>query len=286
MFYSESIGDQESGRLRSFNKRICICGDAAVGKTSLTRRFVTGKYENKYITTLGTVITKTTMEFPEKNISMKMQIWDISGQAEFKRTQGSAYRYAEAAFVVCDLLHPETAVNVFTWIENIQKYSNGGIPVIVLVNKYDLIERKKRNAAMIGDILADLNYPVYPASARTGLNVNEGFEILANRLIPMPDRLPLTAEEMISMPEIFENPYALLDYVIARYTRTFGNAEMSIHLIRKDAEGSGKAMHSEPREEAMRIIEKLAGIIDNFQGAEEGNKLKSEFMEAYSRTYW
>ena len=272
--------------MRSFIKKIVICGDPAVGKTSLTRRFVTGDYNTKYITTLGTVITKKIVEFPEKDVSMKLQIWDISGQAEFKRIHASAFRYAEAAFIVCDLLHPETATNAITWISNLHKYSNENVPVIILINKYDLIERKKKNMEEIIGILENTKYPIFATSAKNGYNVNKGFEILADRLIPLPNRLPTTAEEMISMPEIFENPYELLDYVLARYTRTFGEAEMSIHLIIKEAEGSGKDFYAMPKEEAMKMINKLTGIIKNFQGADESDKLREEFFEAYNRTNW
>ena len=48
-------------------KKICICGDSAVGKTSLIRRFVTGRYD-----LLAMVVTESPEElsrFIEKEIS-------------------------------------------------------------------------------------------------------------------------------------------------------------------------------------------------------------------------
>lgn len=35
-------------------KKICVIGEAAVGKTSLIRRFVLDKFDDRYISTIGT----------------------------------------------------------------------------------------------------------------------------------------------------------------------------------------------------------------------------------------
>jgi len=37
-----------------YSKKIVLVGDAAVGKTSLIRRFVIDKFDDKYIVTIGT----------------------------------------------------------------------------------------------------------------------------------------------------------------------------------------------------------------------------------------
>jgi small GTP-binding protein len=272
--------------MKTFIKKICVCGDPAVGKTSLIRRFTTGQFKAKYITTLGTVISKKVIQFPEANVTMKMQIWDISGQAEFKKIHASAFRHAEAAFVVCDILNPETAKSVDTWISNLHKYSDEKVPVIVLVNKYDLIERKSKNMDKIKSTFENITYPVLTTSAKSGYNVEQGFKILAENLIPFSKKLPTSVEEPLSMPKIFENPYAFLDYVLVRYSNTFGDVEMSTHLIRKQTETSGKDFDKMPKEEAQKIIDKITVIISNFKGKEEGEQLRTELMEAFQRVNW
>ena len=42
-------------------KKMCVIGEAAVGKTSLIRRFVYDKFNDKYIATLGTKTTAKTI---------------------------------------------------------------------------------------------------------------------------------------------------------------------------------------------------------------------------------
>ncbi|TLZ79676.1 MAG: GTP-binding protein, partial [Methanobacteriota archaeon] len=41
--------------------KICMAGEGAVGKTSLIRRYVLDQYDDRYIATLGTKITKKSL---------------------------------------------------------------------------------------------------------------------------------------------------------------------------------------------------------------------------------
>jgi small GTP-binding protein len=272
--------------MKEFIKKVCMCGDSAVGKTSLIRRFVTGKYKEKYITTLGTVISKKIVKFPRKDLVVNMQIWDISGQAEFKRIQASAFRKADGALAVCDLLRPQTALSLFEWIRNLRKYAESEVPVIVLVNKYDAIDRKGKNMDEINKILDYIDCPVLTTSAKSGMNVERGFEALAEGIMTDSLRLPKSASDLVAMPEIFENPYALLDYMIMRYSKTFGDDEMSIHLIRSQAEVQGTNFNRQPKEETIKMINRMLQIINNFKGEKEAKQLRTEFMEAYKRCSW
>ena len=64
--------------------KICLLGDLAVGKTSLIRRYVLDTFDDKYITTIGTKVTKKRLdiELPDqqKEIDLTLLIWDIMGQ--------------------------------------------------------------------------------------------------------------------------------------------------------------------------------------------------------------
>jgi len=43
--------------------KICLIGDVGVGKTSLIRRYVIDVFDDKYIATIGTKVTKKEIEF-------------------------------------------------------------------------------------------------------------------------------------------------------------------------------------------------------------------------------
>src|SRR3989442_2803258 len=46
-------------------RKVCFIGEEGVGKTSLVRRFVTGKFDENYTRTLGTAASKKSIDLVE-----------------------------------------------------------------------------------------------------------------------------------------------------------------------------------------------------------------------------
>ena len=76
--------------------KVCLIGDAGVGKTSLIKRYVDNTFSEEYIATVGTNVS--TKEFvvdslvPDVSFRLLMNIWDIMGQKGYKtqtRTQSN-----------------------------------------------------------------------------------------------------------------------------------------------------------------------------------------------------
>jgi len=67
--------------------KICLVGERAVGKTSLVRRFVLDEFDDRYIRTLGTKVSKKELSVMREDLSreiqMDMTIWDIMGEKTF-----------------------------------------------------------------------------------------------------------------------------------------------------------------------------------------------------------
>ena len=73
-------------------KKICMLGSFAVGKTSLVARFVRSIYSEKYHTTVGVKIDKKQVQFDGK--SMNLILWDLYGEDEFQKVHMSYLRGA------------------------------------------------------------------------------------------------------------------------------------------------------------------------------------------------
>ena len=164
--------------------KTCLVGEAAVGKTSLIRRFVHDDFNDKYIQTLGTKVSKVDIRVlnPEdgSNIQVDMTIWDIMGQKGFRELLKEAYFYgAKGVLAVCDSTRRTTLDEIDDWIEGVYGVT-GRIPIVLLANKVDLGPKVEVNEEQLRQVAKAYNSPFYFTSAKTGENVVNAFQQLAN----------------------------------------------------------------------------------------------------------
>ena len=98
---------------KHLKSKICLVGEKAVGKTSLIRRYVLNMFDDHYITTIGTKVSKKEVRVfnPEKDllVDVDMTIWDIMGEKGFRELLKDAYFYgANGILAVCDLSRRRT----------------------------------------------------------------------------------------------------------------------------------------------------------------------------------
>jgi small GTP-binding protein len=167
--------------------KFCLLGDGAVGKTSLASRFVDDTFNEYYLPTIGTnVSTKNiTIERPDLNKTFEIEaiIWDILGQLGYRTLLHAAYlRGAIGAILVCDLTRKETLENLDSWIDSL--YSEWRwVPSIIVANKSDLEEETEFHYEDIKEVAKYFDFPFFKSSARTGENVHDIFNALAEEVI-------------------------------------------------------------------------------------------------------
>ncbi len=177
--------------------KICLLGDLAVGKTSLIRRYVLDTFDDKYITTIGTKVTKKRLniEVPDKQkeVDLTLLIWDIMGQyqerlpntiSQFDRyvPQQNYFFNAKGAIVVCDLTRKSTYKSVKVWASSLFEIT-GEIPVIIVGNKVDLEDKHEITKEEIIDLAKEYNGQSFLTSAKTGQNVEKMFYTLGEQLV-------------------------------------------------------------------------------------------------------
>lgn len=171
---------------RELQKKICMLGDPAVGKTSLVRRYVLGGYDEKYVSTIGANITKKVMrvrqEPPIPDIMLTLQLWDIAGQRTFGYMQNTYFRGTQGAFIVCDLTRKETLDSMLNWVDALYAVSPD-IPILLLGNKTDLKEQMVVKPEALGRVAAMLAASYVLTSAKTGDGVERGFALLTRKLL-------------------------------------------------------------------------------------------------------
>ena len=158
-------------------KKICLIGRFAVGKTSLVKQFINKQFGGKYKTTVGVSIS--TKNIIINDIEVSMVIWDIAG---FEQDGHYTHylRGVHGLIWVFDGTEPESFAILKTIIRSLPEIKQ--IPSVCFINKHDLVDEWIIEPHHIKE-LEKFNYAVIKTSAKTGKNVEAGFEKLAELLI-------------------------------------------------------------------------------------------------------
>ena len=164
-------------------RKICLVGDGAVGKTSLIRRFVLDEFEDRYITTIGTKVTKKSVKLESIETRIDMMLWDIMGQHGYSSLQRTYFSGAAGAIAVCDTTRRETLESIPMWVESLRG-ACAEIPVMVLANKADLKDSVQFTPQELQELSRSAGVDAaYYTSAKTGGNVEKSFLDMANLVL-------------------------------------------------------------------------------------------------------
>jgi len=166
--------------------KIALIGDSGVGKSSLIRRFVLDEFDDRYLHTLGTKVTKIKLTIPhgvDTEVEMDLMIFDIMGQKGFKDLVKETF-FLDAAGVigVCDLTNRESLDSLQDWIATALEVA-GDVPVFMLVNKADLEDKAAYGEDAVAKVAKPWGCPFHYTSAKTGANVDDAFNALAIEIL-------------------------------------------------------------------------------------------------------
>jgi len=172
--------------VKRIKSKVCLVGEASVGKTSLIRRYVLDEFDDKYVTTLGAKVSKREIDLPVGDVQYQvdMTIWDIMGEKGFRELLKEAFFFgAKGVLAVSDVTRMASLQDLDDWIQSVFHVC-GEVPVIYAVNKADL----RGQPGSFGDKEIQVHAKAFSAthlytSAKTGENVEKAFETLARAIV-------------------------------------------------------------------------------------------------------
>jgi hypothetical protein len=160
-------------------KKVCMVGAFATGKTSLVARFVSSIYSEAYQTTVGVKIDKKSINLADREVNLLL--WDVQGEDDFQKLRLSYLRGLSGYLLVVDGTRSATLEKAFALQEIIEE-TVGKLPFILILNKSDLLDEWEIDATAT-DELSKKGWIVIQGSAKTGLGVEEAFLTLAKKMV-------------------------------------------------------------------------------------------------------
>ena len=168
--------------------KVVIAGDKNVGKTSLLRRYATGKFEKSTLSTIG-------VDFETKKVIVKMDdgsevdillnLWDFGGEKKFRILFPSYVSGASGALMLYDITNKDSLADLHAWIKLIESVNQPPRTKILLEHKIDLENQRavSRDDAM--EIFKQHKFQgeILGTSAKTGENVEKAFEMLGTQIL-------------------------------------------------------------------------------------------------------
>ncbi|KAF4689245.1 hypothetical protein FOZ60_001939 [Perkinsus olseni] len=184
---SSAAGVAASDESYDATARILVLGDSAVGKSSLLMRFCENRFDSNFVITIGVDFRVKTINIQDREV--RLQIWDTAGQERFRTITPAYYRNAMGVLLIYDMTDPKRmppiaqmlTTGFVTWMNTRTRLFRS----FLVGNKADMAAKRKK-----GQALADkYGMAFFETSAKSGLNVEQAFRAIAERVCDSYDLL-------------------------------------------------------------------------------------------------
>ena len=161
--------------------KVLLLGDTTVGKTCFLMKYTDKTFQDIHMATIGLDYRLKTMKLKSgKNI--KLQIWDTAGQDRFRAITKNYYKGSHGIILIYDVTNVQTFENVKQWVSQIREEASPNVVIYIAGNKIDMEEDRKVNKEEGEKLAEELGFPFVETSAKSGININETFEDLVERI--------------------------------------------------------------------------------------------------------
>eukprot|EP00033_Pygsuia_biforma_P000227 GCRY01000285.1.p1 GENE.GCRY01000285.1~~GCRY01000285.1.p1 ORF type:complete len:212 (-),score=30.42 GCRY01000285.1:280-915(-) len=183
--------------------KILVVGDLGTGKTSIIKRYVHNIFSQHYKATIGVDFALKVLDWND-NTTVRLQLWDIAGQERFGNMTRVYYKEAVGAFVVYDVTRSQTFEAVPKWKADIDSKvtlpDDRPIPVVLLANKCDLLEKSERAPAELDKFCEEHGFcGWFDTSAREDTNINEAGRLLVQKILEVDVKQPVPDPNVVTI---------------------------------------------------------------------------------------
>ena len=161
--------------------KLLLIGNAFVGKTLITQKFIDNSFSKNTVNTVGVDLQSKIIDINGKKV--KYLIWDTAGEERMKTMTYSYHRGCQVILIVFDVTDQKSFQCISKWVECVDKFAKSNVLRILVGNKTDL-EDKRVISKQAGEQLAEKNgLKYYEISALKLLGLKEMFEEVAKEYV-------------------------------------------------------------------------------------------------------
>lgn len=151
---------------------IILLGDAC-GKTTILQEYFGEIDPGYYRATLG--VEQRTKFLHQFYKTIKLRIWDASGQKELKSIVSSYIRSTHGAFICFDVTNYQSFINVETWLQWFKNHHKQEVPLILIGCKSNLVRNRTVSERDIQALTKKLGLTYLEVPAVEKDKVNQAF---------------------------------------------------------------------------------------------------------------
>jgi small GTP-binding protein len=172
--------------------KVVIIGSVAVGKTSITNRLQSVRFEEEYQPTVGAGYVQYRTKYEDQEV--ELHIWDTAGTERYRSLGPIYYRDAVAAIVVYDQTDQCSADALEKWLSDFKQNIRDPVYVAIAANKDD-IEEKVVDADTVRQWATERQCDFFITSAKSGKGVSELFGSLTRHLVTSSSSVLVTPRQ-------------------------------------------------------------------------------------------
>lgn len=164
--------------------KVVVAGAKNVGKTSLIRRYSTGKFDKSTLSTIG-VDFETKALTIDNDTKILLNIWDFAGEKKFRLLFPSYVSGASGAILLYDITNKESLQDIHNWMIVLNSVSSPPKTKILLEAKCDLEDQREVTKEEAQKLFDQYKFhgQILKTSAKTGENVETAFEMLGREIL-------------------------------------------------------------------------------------------------------
>jgi small GTP-binding protein len=241
--------------LREILKKVVLLGDGSVGKTSLIARYVIDKFDDKYIATIGTRVSRKDIQVIKPNliINVRLMIWDVLGQKEYSKIRAASLSGAQGLILVGDLSRPDTVDSLTDfWLKEAEVVV-GKVPTVLVGNKVDLADKEKMTATVLESQGQKMGFPTFLSSAKTGENVENIFSAIGEAMVV--DIVAPPSKKDAEQPRTLAE---VVDFIVQDFCAQYGDLEKAMLIVQHQFQEAGIDIRRPHREAVLQSLDGLA----------------------------